>query len=229
MYGVYDFFTILYLNYLNNLSYPNFENMFMNGNMFYLFSSIYFISVLSLTPLLVSKLISKTSVRAKCYRFYNNIHKLLLISLQFIFLYTMCNTSSIENIKICLIYLYLLENGNIIVILLYGKVITIKRLCYILSCTAMLIQCIFGFEYLPYLFFFVNYFCELIKNIISIFCSKKIYINKYIYGFIKPIWLMNIFVNFTNDFDNFNNFELIVPLIVLMLSFYDSYIRNQEE
>jgi len=163
------------------------------------------------------------------YNIYGIIYRTIMIVVKAVFVYSFYdlmvkNNYSFSNMKndthnlnFMLVNIFVIEISNIIAIILRGLTITPKRLAYIFCCSALLLQSIIGYAYLPILILFGNHVCDLLKDIIYIFTKNKSYVT-YIYVFIKPILLYDIIWHSVNNINYL--LELFIPISVLFVSFY---------
>ena len=76
--------------------------------------------------------------------------------------------------------------------------------------------------------FFVNYLCEILKDmcyylhINKIFSGTNHILSKYIYGFVKPLYLSMVYGIYLSTFENLDIEQLLAPSFIIAVSVINS-------
>jgi hypothetical protein len=165
----------------------------------------------------------------KFYYIYIFFYRAMMILLRTLFICTMITFNNIYAIDIFKKYInylvmniFVMEQSNIIVIYLKGRQLTTRRILYVLCYGALLVQSFYDDGSLPVLFFFVNYLCDLVKDIINIF-YKKFIMADIINGIIKPYYLTILLLTTILSCDY--RHAIILPTGIVICNLFDAKKR----
>lgn len=197
------------------------------------------LAIFSMCCFFVSK-----STMLKFYNYYNFIYRFVMIILRCVFIHIIISSNILDapqQLIYCINYLLMdilfVEHSNLITFYLRNQQFTMRRIIYVLCCVSLMIQsfCIDGenqivssdknkliISSLPLIFFFVNYVCDLVRDIVYVLYGNYsvVYITNTI---VKPFYLtlsLIIAMPFLN-----HSYEVIIPAIIIVNCIYDAKSR----
>lgn len=191
----------------------------------YEISLLYFYAIALFLPLW--SISFKPQIR-QYYNLFNYFYRVILIWMQIVFIgATLSSTTEqiqsidhIDYLTALAIITWVVEQSNLLAIYSCGKKITFRRFCYVLCGFVLLYQNLIMPDYNHILFLFINYICDLIKNIISLFYYDH-RLPRVINTMIKPLYFI-ISISLTIPHIQYlPNF--LTLLVITSTSFYDAY------